>query len=74
MKLYISYLPQEYQDDIKTYIRQYLIINDYDKNLIDEIIDNVMSGTLTDIEEYIDVSKYRYILSQTMVRAKYKPF
>lgn len=74
MKLYISYLPQEYQDDIKTYIRQYLIINDYDRNLIDEIIDNVMSGTLTDIEEYIDVSKYRYVLSQTMTKVKYKPF
>lgn len=72
MKLYISYLPEECQNDIEIYIRQYLIINDYDKNLIDEIVENVMAGTLTDIEEYIDISKYKYILSQTMDKIKYK--
>lgn len=65
MKLYISYLPIEYQKEIENKVFDY-VTRVLEKPNYQEIIDEVMSGTLTDIEELMDISKYKYILSKTI--------
>lgn len=73
MILYVSYLPQEYQDEVKEIVLNKLLeVNKIMPVNIEEKLDEAMNSKLSDLSHIIGLDKveeYKQVLSKTMLRA-----
>ena len=73
MILYVNYLPQEYQDEVKDIVKSKLL--EMSKIMpidIDNLLDEAMNSKLSDLSHILGdekIREYKTVLSKTMLRS-----
>ena len=56
--IFICQLSQSKQDLIQKKVKRYLTLEGHDKDYIQEVIDNVMSNRLVNLQEVINIKQF----------------
>ena len=56
--IFICELTQVKQNKVKKLVKRYLVSEGFDNDKVDEIIENVMSDRLVNIEEVVDINPF----------------